>query len=46
MDVSYFESAFTADEPLLSPLDKNFVETVNQVSMLENFFSVVADDEA
>jgi hypothetical protein len=38
MDVSYFESAFTADEPLLSPLDKNFVETVNQVSMFENFF--------
>ena len=30
MDVSYFESAFTADEPLLTPLDKTFVDNVNQ----------------
>jgi novel protein kinase C delta type len=31
MDVSYFESAFTADEPLLTPLDPTFLETVDQL---------------
>jgi novel protein kinase C delta type len=31
MDVSYFESAFTADEPLLTPLDPIFLETVDQL---------------
>jgi novel protein kinase C delta type len=31
MDVSYFESAFTADEPLLTPVDAAFVDTVDQL---------------
>jgi novel protein kinase C delta type len=30
MDVSYFESAFTADEPLLTPVEATFLEAVNQ----------------
>ena len=31
MDVSYFESAFTTDEPLLTPGEPSFLEAVNQI---------------
>ena len=29
-DVSYFDSAFTEDDPLLTPLPREFLDSVNQ----------------
>ena len=29
-DVSYFDSAFTEEDPLLTPVPKDFLETMNQ----------------
>ena len=31
LDVSYFDSAFTKEDPLLTPLDPDFLNNVNQM---------------
>ena len=31
MDVSYFDAAFTGEQALLTPVDADFLQTVNQL---------------